>query len=112
MKIAFTSKGKDLQSEVDARFGRCPFFVIYDCDSKEIEVVDNQSSSDEAHGAGPKTAQKLAEYKCDVLITGNGPGGNAAVLLEKMNIQIYIGAADMKIENAMEAYRAGDLKKF
>ena len=49
MKIAFTSKGKTLQSEVDARFGRCPFFVIYDTETKEIEVIDNQDVDKEAH---------------------------------------------------------------
>ncbi|MBN2890494.1 MAG: NifB/NifX family molybdenum-iron cluster-binding protein [Bacteroidales bacterium] len=112
MKIAFTAKGKDLQAEVDARFGRCPFFVIYDTETKLTEVIDNQDSSQEAHGAGPKTAQKLAEYKCQVLITGNGPGGNASSVVERMKIEIFIGAADMKIENALQAYQNGDLKNF
>ncbi len=112
MKIAFTAKGQDLQSEVDARFGRCPFFVIYDTETKETEVVDNQASSGEAHGAGPKTAQKLSEHKCEILITGNGPGGNAATVLEKMNIEIYVGAGDKKIEDALNDYLNGNLKKF
>jgi predicted Fe-Mo cluster-binding NifX family protein len=112
MKIAFTSKGKTLQSEVDARFGRCPFFVIYDTETKEIEVIDNQDSDKEAHGAGPKTAQKLSEHSCNVLITGNGPGGNAATVLAKMNIEIFIGAADKTIEAAILAHQNNEFKKF
>ena len=112
MKIAFTAKGKTLQSEIDPRFGRCPFFVIYDTDTKEIEVIDNQDVDGEAHGAGPKTAQKLSEYSCNVLITGNGPGGNAATVLAKMNIEIFIGAGDKKIEDALYAYQNNKLKKF
>lgn len=112
MKIAITAQGKTLQDKVDARFGRCPFFVIYDTETKEIEILDNQDVEQEAHGAGPRTVQRLAEYKCNVLITGNGPGGNAASLLSKMNIDIYVGAGDMIIEDAIEAYNKGELKKF
>lgn len=112
MKIAFTSKGNDLNAQVDARFGRCPFIVILNTDDKSFEVIDNQSSADEAHGAGTKTAQKLSEYDCNVLITGNGPGGNASTLLEKLNIDIYIGAGDMLIDDALKAFNSNSLKKF
>lgn len=112
MKIAFTSKGNDLDYQVDARFGRCPFIIILNTEDKSFEVIDNQSSADEAHGAGPKTAQKLADYDCEVLITGNGPGGNAATLIEKLQIEVYIGAADMPILEALEQYKKNKLKKF
>ena len=30
MKIAFTTKGTDWDSEMDPRFGRTEYFVIYD----------------------------------------------------------------------------------
>ena len=57
MRIAFTSKGKDLDSLVDPRFGRCEYIVVYDDETEEVEVINNKDSSQEAHGAGPKTAQ-------------------------------------------------------
>ena len=112
MKIAFTAKGNTLQSEIDPRFGRCPFFVIYDTENKSTETIDNQDVDKEAHGAGPKTAQRLSEHKCNVLITGNGPGGNAGAVLTKMNIEIFVGAADKTIEEAFVAYQNNELKKF
>ncbi len=112
MKIAITAQGKTLQDKVDARFGRCPFFVIYNTETKEIQIVDNQDIEQEAHGAGPRTVQRLSEFECNVLITGNGPGGNASTLLSKMNIEIFVGAGDMIIEKAVEAYLKGELKKF
>jgi predicted Fe-Mo cluster-binding NifX family protein len=105
MKIAFTSKGKDLDSIVDARFGRCDYILIYDDQTKEIEIIENTDSSQEAHGAGPKTAQKLFSAKIDVLITGNGPGGNAAKVLERANLKIFIGAADKTINEALASYK-------
>jgi len=111
MKIAFTSKGKTKESQVDARFGRCPYFVIMDTDSDELFIIDNQEAQNEAHGAGPKAAQLLAAQNCNVLITGNGPGGNASALLEKMNIDIYIGAADKTIEEAYKDFQNKLFKK-
>jgi predicted Fe-Mo cluster-binding NifX family protein len=43
------------------------------------------------------------------LITGNGPGGNAATVLEKTGIKILVGAGDMTAKEAYEAYQNGEL---
>ena len=111
MKIAFTTKGINWDSKMDPRFGRTSYFVIYDEQSKELVSIDNTDSGNEAHGAGPKTAQRLAEYKADVLITGNGPGGNAEAVLDKAGVICYIGAGDMTVEEAFKAYNEGGLRK-
>ena len=112
MKIAFTTKGKDMDSQMDPRFGRTEYFVIFDDATEEMKVVDNTAIVNEAHGAGPKTAQTLFEEKANVLITGNGPGGNAATVLQKTGIEIYVGAGEMTVKQAYEAYKNGELKKF
>ncbi len=111
MKIVFTAKGTDMNVAMDPRFGRTEYFVIYNEDTKSVESFDNRAIEGEAHGAGPKTAQKLAEYEADVLITGNGPGGNAATALKATGIEVYVGAGDMTVKEAYEAYKAGSLKK-
>lgn len=111
MKIAFTSKGKDLNSIVDARFGRCEYILVLDDETNNIEIIENSDSSQEAHGAGPKTAQKLFNANIDVLITGNGPGGNAAKVLEHTNLEIYIGAAEKTISEALISYKGNLLQK-
>ncbi len=112
MKIAFTAKGKDWSSSMDPRFGRTEYFLIYDEEKDKIEFIDNSEANQEAHGAGPKTAQKLFDLGAQVLITGNGPGGNAASVLDKMELKIYIGAGDMTVKAAYEAYKNNQLKKF
>jgi predicted Fe-Mo cluster-binding NifX family protein len=112
MKIIFTAKGTGLDSAMDPRFGRTEFFVIYDEGSESIDSYDNRAIENEAHGAGPKTAQKLAEYGAQVLITGNGPGNNAARVLQTAGTRVYVGAGDMTVREALEAYKKGDLKKF
>lgn len=111
MKIAFTSKGKNLDAQVEARFGRCEFILVLNDETNEIEIIENSDSSQEAHGAGPKTAQKLFNSNIDVLITGNGPGGNAATVLERANLEIYIGAADKTIRDALAAFKEKTLQK-
>jgi predicted Fe-Mo cluster-binding NifX family protein len=112
MKIAFTAKGTDWDATIDARFGRTDFIVLYDEASGTLTSVDNRDIEGLAHGAGPQTAQKLFDLSPDVLITGNGPGGNAAEVLQRANLKIYVGASDMTIKEAYEAYKKGSLSLF
>lgn len=112
MRILFTAKGTDWNSDMDPRFGRTEFFFIYDEDNEKIETFDNRAINSEAHGAGPKTAQKMTEFKIDVLITGNGPGGNAAAVVKQMGIKVYAGARAMTVKDAYDAYKNGKLIEF
>ena len=110
MKIAFTTKGTELSSEMDPRFGRAQYFLVYDDESEEVTHYDNSTVENEAHGAGPKSAQKLFELGAEVLITGNGPGGNAGTVLEKAGVEVFIGAGEMTVKEAFDAYKKGELK--
>ena len=112
MKIAFTTKGTQWDSKVDPRFGRTEYILIYNEEKDELSCYDNREIEGIAHGAGPQTAQKLFELNPDVLITGNGPGGNAARVLYESPIKIYIGAGEMMVKEAFEAYKQGKLKEF
>ncbi len=112
MKIAFTTKGTTWDSMMDPRFGRTEYLLIYDEDSDELSHYDNSSIGQQEHGAGPKTAQKLFELEPKVLITGNGPGGNADAILKSMDIEIYTGAGEMNVREAYEAYISNKLFKF
>ncbi len=111
MKIAFTAKGTDWDAQMDARFGRAEYLVVYDEETKKLSNYDNRAIANVAHGAGPQTAQNLFELNAGVLITGNGPGGNAAAVLQKANMQIFTGAGDMTIKEAYNAYKADELKR-
>ena len=112
MKIAFTTKGKKWDSMIDPRFGRTDFLVILDDEKNELTSVDNRAIEDVAHGAGPQTAQKLFDLNPDVLITGNGPGGNAARALEQAGMKVYVGAGEMTIQEAFDAYKKDELKEY
>ncbi len=111
MKIVITAKGGTWDSPVDPRFGRADYLVFITEGSEELEVIDNRSIQDVAHGAGPKTAQLIFDKAPAVLITGNGPGGNADAILKRINIDIYIGATDLTVREAYQAFKDNKLKK-
>ncbi|MCF8235961.1 MAG: NifB/NifX family molybdenum-iron cluster-binding protein [Bacteroidales bacterium] len=112
MIVAFTSKGKGWGSMIDPRFGRTDYFLVYDESKDTLSAHDNRQIENEAHGAGPKTAQLLFKLEADVLITGNGPGGNAAAVLEKAGIKIFTGAQSFTVNEAYRAYQEEKLQEF
>ncbi|MCB5224905.1 MAG: NifB/NifX family molybdenum-iron cluster-binding protein [Candidatus Cloacimonadaceae bacterium] len=109
MIIVFTSKGTDWDAKMDPRFGRTDYLLFYNEETKELSHIDNREVANQAHGVGPKTAQILFERGAKVLITGNGPGGNAAQALKQMELKIFVGAGEMTVREAYEAYQRGQL---
>jgi predicted Fe-Mo cluster-binding NifX family protein len=112
MRIAFTVKGIDWDAKIDPRFGRTAYLLIWDDKENELTIFDNRAIENEAHGAGPRTSQKLIELKADVLVTGNGPGGNAAAVLEKAGIDVFVGADQMTVKEAYKNFQEKKLKRF
>jgi len=51
MKVAISSSGKDLDSQIDPNFGRCPYYLIVETDDMSFEALDNESVALEL-GAG------------------------------------------------------------
>ena len=112
MKIAFTAKGSKWNSKIDPRFGRTEYLLVYDTESEELIAHDNRDIENEAHGAGPKTAKMIYDTGAEVIITGNGPGENAALALDKAGVRIFTGADRMKVKEALEAFNNKQLKEF
>ena len=110
MRIAFTSTGKNWDAQIDPRLGRTAFIVVYDEDNDKLEVFDNTDSQNQAHGAGTATVQKIAGMNIDVIITGNGPGGNASEALSHLRTKIFINAQGMTLKQAYDEYKKGSLK--
>lgn len=96
---------------MEERFGRSAWFVVHDDETDQLQSIDNSEAQQEAHGAGPRTARHLADYGASVLITGNGPGGNAATVLSSLGMDVYEGAGGMSVREANAAYRCGKLRK-
>ena len=96
-KIAVSSTGNDLESDVDMRFGRCPYFLIIELEDKEIKqvkTVENTAVA-QAGGAGITAAQVVADEKVDAIITGN-VGPRAYDVFSQLGIRIFIGQGKIK----------------
>jgi predicted Fe-Mo cluster-binding NifX family protein len=110
MTIALTTQGPTLDEAMDPRFGRARYFLLFDDAGETIEAVDNVEGMGQAHGAGPRAVRALVDHGVEVLITGNGPGGNAAMGLKAAGISVYVGAGQMTAREALTAYRDGALE--
>ena len=108
MRIAVTSTGRDLDSNVDPRFGRTAYFIIVDPETMEYEVVENSQNLNLPQGAGIQAGKTIVENNVDVLITGNC-GPKAFMVLEKAGVQVVTGAKG-KVADAVSQYKNGELQ--
>jgi predicted Fe-Mo cluster-binding NifX family protein len=70
MKIAISSKGKDLDSQVDPRFGRAAYILVVDTFSLGVDVIDNKENANAFKGAGIQAARSVSDNGAQVLMTG------------------------------------------
>jgi len=109
MKIAITSQGKELSSEVDLRFGRAKFLLVVGTESDDFEVHDNELNLNAVQGAGIQTGQNIANLGVEAVITGN-VGPNAFKTLNAAKVKIFL-ADKQTVADAIETFKAGKLKE-
>lgn len=107
MKICITSKGNNLKSQVDPRFGRCAYFILIDPDSMEFEAMEN-SNAQTMGGAGIQSGQLISSKGVTAVLTGN-VGPNAFQTLQAGEIDIITGVSG-SVEEAVRKYKAGEFK--
>ena len=108
MNIAVTAKGKTLESEVDPRFGRSAYFIIYDTETGDFAAMDNTQNLNAAQGAGIQAAQNIINTGSKVLITGHC-GPKAFRTLAAGEVEVYTDASGT-VREAVEKYLAGELE--
>ncbi len=107
MKIAITATGKDLQSQVDPRFGRAQYFIFVDPETMEFEAIENSSIS-AVHGAGIQAGQLMSSKDVSAVITGS-VGPNAFQTLQAAGVQIFQSPGGT-VQQAIDAYKKGQLQ--
>ncbi len=109
MKIAIAVSDKNLDSPVDARFGRCPYFLIVDSKTNKFEAIEN-TTGQAFRGVGISAAQMIASKGVKAVIAGNF-GPNAVNVLSSSGIKIFGGLSGVKAKEVLEQYKAGQLKE-
>ena len=97
MKIAISSTGKDLESDVDERFGRCSYFLIVEIENKEVKnvkVIENTAKA-QSGGAGITAGEIVANEKVDAVVSAN-LGPRAFSVFEQLKIKVYRGQERIK----------------
>jgi len=108
MKIAISSMGRDLDAQIEPRFGRCAYFVIVDTDDMSFEAFDNENIA-LGGGAGIQAAQFVASKGANVVITGNC-GPNAVRTLSAAGVQVITGQKGT-IRETVDNYKEGNLSQ-
>jgi len=87
MKIAVSSQGTDIDSQVDPRFGRAAYILVIDTVSNGFEVLDNSENLNAFKGAGIQAAAMVSDSGAEVLLTGYC-GPNAFKTLKAAGVKV------------------------
>lgn len=108
MKVAISTSGSTLDSQLDTRFGRAAGFIVYDMESGGYEYKDNTQNLNAAQGAGIQSAQNVADTGAEAVITGH-MGPKAYKALDHASIKVYL-AEGGTVNEAVSALTAGRLE--
>jgi len=108
MKLAITSTGKELGSNLDPRFGRAAYFIIVDPETMVFEVVENSQNLNLPQGAGIQAGKTIVDNHVDALITGHC-GPKAFKVLQKAGAKIMTGAGGT-VRDAIAQFNNGELE--
>ena len=110
MKVLITAQNEQPGQVMELRFGRAPFFCVYDTESGKWESVNNTINMNAAQGAGIQAAQAVERLGAKVVITGH-VGPKAFRVLEANQAEVYLAQEGLTVEAAMEAWKAGKLQR-
>jgi predicted Fe-Mo cluster-binding NifX family protein len=105
MKICITAQGDNLESPVELRFGRSPYFIIYDTETSKFDVIKN-FNIESASGVGIQSGQLMADKEVAVVLTGK-VGPKASSTLTAAGIKV-IAVTAKTVKEAIEQYQKGD----
>lgn len=106
MKLAVPVNENNMNTTVCPSFGRTPYFLIFETDTKESIFLDNSAAASQG-GAGIKAAQALVDNHVGAVLTPRC-GENAATVLQAAQIKLYRTMSD-SIEDNLSAFQTGTL---
>ena len=108
MKLAITSTGTELDSNLDPRFGRSAYFIIVDPETMAFEVVENSENLNLSQGAGIQAGKTIVDNHVDVVITGHC-GPKAFKVLQQAGVKVVTGVGGT-VTDAITQFNDGELE--
>jgi len=109
MKVAVTSQGRELGSDVDPRFGRAKFFIVVDAETGDFSASDNSQNLNAAQGAGIQAGKNVVDLGVSAVVTGH-VGPKAFATLKAGGVAVHTGATGT-VADAVEQLKAGKLEQ-
>ena len=106
MKIAIPVDDASMDTTICVSFGRAPYFLIYDTESKNAKFISNSAAASQG-GAGIKAAQTIIDHLAESVLTPRC-GENAAEVFHAANIKIYQTDGKLLMHN-LQAFERGKL---
>ena len=102
MKYLIASEGNSLESTVSGHFGRAPFFLIYDDETKTLSAMANDGSLDPHLVIRDNAKGGVKKMVC------GGIGPHAYQVAEKFNVEVCI-ASEISVSEAVKLAEEGKL---
>ncbi len=103
MNIAVTSMGPSMDATFDVHFGRAPYFIIFDSETKEVvSEFNNEKNLKAVQGAGVESAKVMVDLDVKVVLTGH-VGPKALDVLKLADISSYKVEAQL-VKDAFAQY--------
>ncbi len=107
MRILITSSAPDLNSPVDMRFARAPYFIVYDSEHPNNPEIIQNPFINTPSGAGIVAAQFILEKGVQAVISG-AFGPNSSMILSSAGIQMITETGGISVKDAVEKVLSGD----
>jgi predicted Fe-Mo cluster-binding NifX family protein len=109
MKIVVTAKGAEPETELDPRFGRAAYLLLFDTEIGLWQSIGNAASQTAVQGAGIQTAEAVCKQGAEVVISGY-VGPKALAVLSADGVRVFSSSTLTALE-ALQAFRRGELKE-
>jgi predicted Fe-Mo cluster-binding NifX family protein len=96
MKVALITKDRSFDSDLDIRFARGNFILIYDTENESHNFIKNDTEN--THGAGPKMIECIVKNGVDAIIA-HSLGKNAFDAAKAAGMKVFESSGGNAVDN-------------
>jgi predicted Fe-Mo cluster-binding NifX family protein len=111
MILTISAQQSQLNSPIDARFGRANWLIIFDTETNHWEAFPNPGTT-QSGGAGVAAAQAVIDHGSQVVISGAfGPNASDAFKAAQIEMRLFNNEIST-VQQAVDYFKQGKLQVF